>query len=688
VLFGSAGLIVAQSESLFSDPEPLNTNADIDAGPDLSPQMATDGLGNWIVVWQSEDSLGGVIGTDQDILMARSTDYGRTWTDPAPLTAYASIDDSYDQSPQLTTDSAGHWVAVWFSSESLGGTIGTEMDILVARSTDNGQTWTDPVPLNTNADSDLFGDRHPQLATDGAGTWIAVWVNAASDLDIYLARSTDNGQTWTDPEFLTDPDIVGFNQYPQVTTDGAGNWIVVWVSRDTLGDTIGIDDDILVARSTDNGETWTDPAALNTTAFTDTQAHTDRFPQVTTDRAGRWIAVWNSPNTLGGTIGIDEDILTASSTDNGETWTDPVPLDHNAYTDGTADSVAQLTTNGTGHWVAAWTSRYNNGGPTGIDSDILVTTSTDNGQTWSDAVYLNNNAYDDSGHDGGVEITTGGPGPWIAVWVSGEDVGGTIGTDGDILIARMSSCRLFIDESAYGRLLFAPRCSEDASSFVDDVYDTVAVRVDRGANDFFYLSSEDLGFAPLAGDDEIHIEGVDSGFGPYEHQPAHQGGPPYPLDIAIEGIWVPQLADDAGPGPGLIPGGSTEVLFELLDADREICGNTALYLIRDCGIYTEKAASTTLHWVSYAVEVDSLPSDLDVVSGTISELRGDAGFARACFLGSFIDTEQVVDTRPDPPAGEGYYYLIDGTCGQLIGYGDSSLVPDVRDTLPPGALCQ
>jgi hypothetical protein len=75
-----------------------------------------------------------------------------------------------------------------------------------------------------------------------------------------------------------------------------------------------------------------------------------------------------------------------------------------------------------------------------------------------------------------------------------------------------------------------------------------------------------------------------------------------------------------------------------------------------------------------------------VVSGTISELRGDADFARACFLGSFNNTEQVVDTRPEPLAEEGYYYLIDGTCKQFIGYGDSSLVPDVRDTLPPGAL--
>jgi hypothetical protein len=42
----------------------------------------------------------------------------------------------------VTTDGQGTWVAVWDSTDSLGGTIGTDGDILVARSTDGGLTWT------------------------------------------------------------------------------------------------------------------------------------------------------------------------------------------------------------------------------------------------------------------------------------------------------------------------------------------------------------------------------------------------------------------------------------------------------------------------------------------------------------------------------------------------------------------
>ncbi len=64
---------------------------------------------------------------------------------------------------------------MWYSFDSLGGTIGTDADILVARSMDAGETWTAPAPLNTNAGSDTRNDGWPQVTTDGQGTWIAAW---------------------------------------------------------------------------------------------------------------------------------------------------------------------------------------------------------------------------------------------------------------------------------------------------------------------------------------------------------------------------------------------------------------------------------------------------------------------------------------------------------------------------------
>jgi hypothetical protein len=126
-------------------------------------------------VWHSWDSLGDTIGTDSDILVARSTDDGVTWTEPAALNTDASTDLGDDWDAQVTSGGQGAWAAVWVSDDSLGDTIGTDWDILVAHSTDDGVTWTAPAALNTNAASDRADDFWPQLTTDAQGTWVAVW---------------------------------------------------------------------------------------------------------------------------------------------------------------------------------------------------------------------------------------------------------------------------------------------------------------------------------------------------------------------------------------------------------------------------------------------------------------------------------------------------------------------------------
>jgi hypothetical protein len=427
----------------WSYPAALNTNAATDSGYDSSPQVTTDGAGNWVAVWHSNENLGGAIGTDYDILVARSTNNGATWTAPAALNTNAATDSGSDRWPQVTTDGAGKWVAVWESTENLGGTIGGDWDILVARSTNNGATWTAPAALNTNAATDSGSDGVPQVTTDGLGNWVAVWDSnenlggaIGTDYDILVARSTNNGATWTAPAALNTNAATdsGSDYEPQVTTDGGGNWVAVWDSNENLGGTIGTDYDILVARSTNKGATWTAPTTLNTNAASDSGG--DGVPQVTTDGLGHWVAVWHSNDSLGGTIGTDYDILVARSTNNGATWTAPTALNTNAATDSGHDYASQVATDGAGNWVAAWWSNDTLGGTIGTDFDILVARSTNNGATWTAPAALNTNAATDSGGDYYPQVTTDGAGHWLTVWYSYDSLGDTIGTDYDILYAR------------------------------------------------------------------------------------------------------------------------------------------------------------------------------------------------------------------------------------------------------------
>jgi hypothetical protein len=249
----------------------------------------------------------------------------------------------------------------------------------------------------------------------------------------------------------------------------------------------------------------------------------------------------------------------------------------------------------------------------------------------------------------------------------------------DVFVALYRICPSIGNQSTYGRLLFPSLCTLDVSGLTEDVYQSTTVGINRDPYDAFYLSSDGMSFKPLVVDDEVYCNGQGSGLGPYSFQP---DVPPFILNVPIENNLVPLPAHDI---TSLIPMGSSQVLFELVAAPREVYGNTPVYLVRDCGISLGKEPDPTLHWISHDVEINGSQSNLNVVTGSISDLRADGDFTGATCLGLFLDATQVVDRRLDPPAGNGYYYLVNGTCAQPIGYGDSSVAPDPRDGL--AAIC-
>lgn len=305
-------------------------------------------------------------------MVSRSSDNGATWSSVAALNTNAAFDDGDDFAPAIATDRNGQWIVVWMSNSGVAGT-GSDRDILFSQSMNNGSTWSNPAPLNTNATTDSLLDEYPRIATDRRGNWIAVWtrtLNFDAPPDCMFATSGNNGTVWSAPKFLNINGPTAAADYdPKIANDEEGRWVATWESNDSLGGTIGTDFDILVTRSNTAGAIWSPPVPLNSHASTDSRD--DFMVQLAADQRRNWVAVWSTEENVDG-IGVERDLLVARSSDAGATWSTATPLNTNAATDSNEDSLARIVTDSRGEWVVVWSSLELPGSATGDDTELLA----------------------------------------------------------------------------------------------------------------------------------------------------------------------------------------------------------------------------------------------------------------------------------------------------------------------------
>jgi hypothetical protein len=194
-------------------------------------------------------------------------------------------------SPRIIHDGAGHWVAVWdtwFKSEN-HPEYGSDREIMVSRSTDNWATWTPPTALNTDAATSGDNNSYPELATDGHGNWLTVW----EERGFKVSRSTDDGATWSDPEILPRADLtLADRELTGLATDRQGEWIITWrlyiISAFDHSSTVNRV--IMKSSSRDIGRTWSDPEPMYVV-----DAGIVRTPvSVTYDGSNDFLAIWSA----------------------------------------------------------------------------------------------------------------------------------------------------------------------------------------------------------------------------------------------------------------------------------------------------------------------------------------------------------------------------------------------------------
>ncbi|MEH6346008.1 MAG: hypothetical protein V7785_13035, partial [Bermanella sp.] len=357
-----------------------------------------------------------------DLFIGSTQDEGDNWTwrdalDPVEID---TVTDTYKEIyyPRAATDNKGNIVVVMQSEyyEAFGG----EYDVIYAYSNDNGATFSAIDLINKNDTADSRYDSDPRIATDGKGTWVAIWYSGedtlsnsltglGTDGDVVFAVSTDNGATFGDPQSIGD--FASTDSTNDRMVDIAMNediWTIVWANRRDLTGGSATDEDIAYSYSEDKGATWSAPSYLNSHATTDSAS--DYFPQIAMNSSGFAVSVWSGHN------GADDlNIYAASSNDFGKTWGTSILINQYAATDGTSDhdypNHIEVTEDNIA--VISWQGANP---VNGDNDDVYFSVSTDLGTSWSTEVAMNPNADTDSEDHQALTINQTPDGKWIAVY--------------------------------------------------------------------------------------------------------------------------------------------------------------------------------------------------------------------------------------------------------------------------------
>lgn len=274
---------------------------------------------------------------------------------------------------------------------SVGGDSETGDSVLVARSTDGGRTFETAVvaipgvPAGDGQPVYIRPEIGVEPRADGDRVYVSAWGLALVDRKISAARivtaaSEDGGVTWQAPVDATAPDGKGREQSaPVAGPDGA-----VYLAWRTL-DPAPATNRLVVARSSDGGKVWqqADVAPVTGTRGADPKLAIDGDGTLHVAYTFNSARAAGSENPAESEGTDDDDILAVRSTDGGMTWSAPVRVNDDPAGNDAEQSLAEIAVAPNGRIDLAWHDRRHAYTGPAESNDIYYASSDDQGQSFS-----------------------------------------------------------------------------------------------------------------------------------------------------------------------------------------------------------------------------------------------------------------------------------------------------------------
>jgi hypothetical protein len=188
------------------------------------------------------------------ISIVRSADEGRTWSAPA-----VAIDTPLDdRDPSVMQTRSGALLLTFFSPGSSTGVTGAA-GVFVARSDDDGRSWSAPVQADTGLDKAATTAKIVEL--DNGDLLLPVYGAVPGYARSSVLRSTDGGRTWPRSGEVriasaAEVDLVE----PVIGNLGSGRLVVLMRAE-------GLDNFTRESHSSDGGRSWSEPVKTGLVAM-------------------------------------------------------------------------------------------------------------------------------------------------------------------------------------------------------------------------------------------------------------------------------------------------------------------------------------------------------------------------------------------------------------------------------------
>lgn len=228
----------------------------VDNAGSANPALTIDESGNVYVLWERRLNSDVETDTSHTSYVSRSSDRGETWEYFEVAPGLPNLGNSILRwGPEGGSDGSLHVVYHAKEDQPQGDT-----DIYYQRSTDRGETWTEPMVISDDDPEALRAQLLPNIAVGPDGRLEAAWWDFRDDPgthanDVYQTVSHDNGETWSANQRISDQSIVrsigpwsgGFDMRMPVGIAASGSYTVFGWSDTRNGDEVTQAQDIYTA---------------------------------------------------------------------------------------------------------------------------------------------------------------------------------------------------------------------------------------------------------------------------------------------------------------------------------------------------------------------------------------------------------------------------------------------------------